>query len=134
MKMILIASAVLFAVACALPALEFSKGQGAKDVLVGINVLAVGWSGIFAGVIGWYANPFWALGLLLGFFGKPKWAAIAGLIALAIGCSTFTLFGKDLPADEGGVNHMTLARMLAGCYVWLVSLATLPLVALIKGE
>jgi hypothetical protein len=128
MKIVLIVSAVLFTIACCLPALEFTKTQNARDVLSGINVLAVGWSGIFAGVIGWYANPVWFAGLLLAFVGKPRIGAIVGLAALAIGCTTFTLFGKSLPADEGGVNQMALTRTLAGCYVWLASLAALPLV------
>ena len=120
------ASIVLFAVACCLPALEFSKAGNTKDVLSGINVLAVGWSGIFAGVFGWYPNLFWLLGLGSGFLGRPRMAAIAGVIALAIGCSTFTLFGRELPADEGGVTHMSLSNTLTGCYVWLLSLAVLP--------
>jgi hypothetical protein len=132
MKIILITSMALFVVACCLPALEFSKSQGLKDVLVGANVLAVGWSGIFAGVFGWYANPVWSLGLVMGFIGKPKFAAIAGIVALVIGCTTFALFGESLPADEGGVNHMTLTRTLTGCYVWMASLATLPLVVFFR--
>jgi hypothetical protein len=134
MKIILIASLGLFAIACCLPALEFSKSQNPKDVLSGANVLAVGWSGIFAGVIAWYANPVWLFGLIMAYIGKPKWAAIAGVIALLIGCTTFSLFGQELPADEGGVNHMTLTRTLAGCYVWLVSLVTLPLVMFFRGK
>ena len=126
---VLALSVVLFAVACCLPALEFNQGN-TKDVQWGANILAVGWSGIFAGVLGWYANPFWILGLSMGFVGKPKLAAICGAIAFAIGCTTFSLFGQILPADEGNVNHMTLARTLPGCYVWLASLAALPLIVL----
>lgn len=102
--------------------------------MVGINVLGVGWSGIFAGVFGWYANPVAVLALGAGFFGKPKWAAIARLVALLIGCTTFNMFGRDLPADEGGVNQMMLSRTLAGCYVWLASLAVLPVLVFFKGK
>jgi len=123
------ASVILFAIACALPALDFNK-----DIMSGINVLAVGWSGIFTGVVAWYANPIWLLGLILAFAGKPKLAAIAGVIAFLIGCTTFTLFGRELPADEGNVNHMTLMRTLVGCYVRLASLATLPLVLFFKPK
>ncbi len=129
MKIILSASGVLFVLACCLPALEFSKSQGTRDILFGANVLAVGWSGIFAGVVAWYANPLWLLGMILGFVGKPKVAAIVGLVAFATACSTFSLFGKQLPADEGDVQHMALVRTLIGCYVWMASLASLPLAA-----
>ena len=128
MKMVLLASLALFIVACCIPALQFHKSQGGDDIMIGAGVLGVGWSGIFAGVFAWYANPVWLLGLIMDFVGKPRFAAVAGLIALAIGCTTFTLIGKMLPADEGGVNQMTLVKTLTGCYVWLASLAALPLV------
>lgn len=126
MKIVLLASVILFALACCLPAIQFNKPQGANDIMAGASVLGTGWSGIFAGVFAWYANPVWFLSLMMGFFGKPKMAAIAGIVALAIGCTTFSLFGKPLPADEGGVNQMTLAKTFVGCYVWLASLAVLP--------
>jgi hypothetical protein len=130
MKILLSVPLLLFAVACCLPALEFNQTQNPKDILSGINVLAVGWSGIFAGIIAWYANPVWLFSLIMGFAGKTRVAAIFGIIALAIGCTTFSLFGRELPADEGGVTQMTLVRTLTGCYAWLASLATLPLIAL----
>ena len=135
MKIVLGVSVILFGIACCLPALEFSKNQDSKDVLSGINVLAVGWSGIFAGVIAWYANVLWVIGLVLGLLGKPKLAAVAGVLALLTGCTTFSLFGQQLPADEGGVNHMSLTRTLPGCYVWLASLAVAPVVVFFpKGK
>jgi len=99
-----------------------------------VNLLAVGWSGIFAGVVGWYANPFWVLGLVLGFMGKPKLAAAAGWLAVAIGFTTSSVIGKTLPADEGDVTHMTLVRILPGCYVWLASLGTLALGLFFRGK
>jgi len=124
MRIVPLASAGLFFVACCLPALEFNKEQ-TRDVLSGFNVLAVGWSGIFAGVLGWYANPVWLLGIIMAFVDKPKVAAIAAVVAFLIGCTTFGLFGKVLPADEGGVTHMSLANLLPGAYVWLLSLIAL---------
>jgi hypothetical protein len=128
MKIVLLASVILFVVACCIPALHFNKTQGGDDMMLGASVLGVGWSGIFAGVYAWYANPIWLLGLIMGFVGKPKFAAILGLVALVIGFTTFMVIGKMLPADEGGSNQMTLVKTLAGCYVWLASLAALPLV------
>jgi hypothetical protein len=128
MKIVLVSSVVLFVAACCIPALQFNKSQGGDDMMLGANVLGVGWSGIFAGVYAWYANPVWLLGLIMGLVGKPRVAAICGLAALAIGFTTFAVIGKMLPADEGGSNQMTLVKTLAGCYVWLASLAALPLV------
>jgi hypothetical protein len=65
MKRGLVVSLALFAKACCLPALEFRISNGPNDVMWGARALVVGWSGIFAGVMAWYANPMWLLGLLL---------------------------------------------------------------------
>ncbi len=131
MKIVPIASASIFLVACCLPALEFNK-ENASDVLSGASVLGVGWSGIFAGVFGWYANPIWLLGVVMAFLNKPKLAAIAAIVAFAVGCTTFTMFGRVLPADEGNVTHMTLVRLLPGAYLWLASLLAPALALLIN--
>ena len=126
-------SLLLYALACCLPALEFQKGLTPESKW-GAEVLAIGWSGIFAGVFGWYANPFWALGLLCAQIQKPIPAAIAGAISLAIGCTTFWIIGRVLPGDEGGVTTVTVTRLLPGCYVWLASLAAIPLAAIVHSS
>jgi hypothetical protein len=126
----LLISPALFIAACCLPALEFTKSEGGLNVMLGANILAVGWSGIFAGIPGWYANLFWVLGLVLGFLrkpiGQPWWAAGAGVLGLLIACSAFKMLGQTIPGDEGDVTHLTLVRFLPGFYVWIASLATLP--------
>ena len=126
MKIVPIVSAGLFIVACCLPALEFTK-ENVPEALSGFNVLAVGWSGIFAGIVGWYANPVWLLGLIMAFVDKPKIATGAAVVAFLIGLTTFSLFGRVLPADEGNVTHMTLTKLLPGAYVWFASQAVLVL-------
>jgi hypothetical protein len=133
MKILCVVSIVLFVVACCVPALEFTK-SGTKDILSGGNVLGVGWSGIFAGVFAWYANPIWLLALIMGLIGKPKIAAIAGIAALLIGLTTFTLFGESLPADVGGTNQMMMTRTLVGCYILLASLASMPALFFFKDK
>jgi hypothetical protein len=132
MKRLPLLSLSLFVIACCLPALEFNESGGGQDAMWGAHVLAVGWSGILAGVFAWYANPFWVLGLTLALLRKPRLAALAGGIAIAIACTTFSLFGRALPADEGDVAHMTLVRFLPGCYLWMASLVTLPVTALLS--
>ena len=89
---------LLFAIACCLPALEFRSSTGTNDVMRGARALVVGWSGIFAGVMGWSANPFWLLGLVLLSVRKPKLAALAGVVAVAIASSTFSAVGRELRA------------------------------------
>lgn len=129
MKILLIASIVLFVIACCLPALEFKNSNGPNDVMLGLRALAVGWSGIFAGVMAWYANPLWSLGLILGYLRKPLLVALAGIAALAVAATTFGIIGRELPGDEGNVTKTTVIRILPGCYVWMASMALLVLAA-----
>ena len=120
---------VLMIVSCCLPSLEFN-GERGVDVMVGGQVLALGGLGLLIGIPGWLANPIWLAGVLLGLFRRRKGAAIAGGLAVLIACTVFSLIGREVPTDEGGVNHMHLARLLPGFYVWLLSLASLVVVSL----
>jgi hypothetical protein len=131
MRIVPVAACGLFIIACCLPALEFNK-EHARDVTMGLNVLVVGWSGIFAGVTGWYANPVWLFAIIMSFVGNNKLAAAGSLLALLIGLTTCSTIGKLLPADEGGVTHMTLVKLLPGAYVWLLSLSVPMLGLLIR--
>ncbi|HLK65148.1 MAG TPA: hypothetical protein VKU19_17015 [Bryobacteraceae bacterium] len=126
MKIGLLVSIALFVLACALPALEFWHSQGPHTTMWGAQVLAVGWSGFFAGVLGWFANPFWLAGLIFGFFRKPIPTAAMGVVAIAIACTTFGVVGRELPGDEGDVTKQAIVRLLPGYYAWLASMAALP--------
>lgn len=132
--LLLFTSFVLFAVACCLPALEFQNSDKPNDVMYGLRALAVGWSGIFAGVVAWYANPCWFLSLLLGFCRRPILAAAAGAVSLLLATTTFGLIGRDLPADEGNVTRTKVIRLLPGYYLWLGSMALLPLAAAMRRQ
>jgi hypothetical protein len=131
-NILLLASIALFLLACGMPALEFKKSNGATDVMLGLRALVVGWSGIFAAVTAWYANPFWLLGVTLAHFRKPVFAALAGILAIAIASAVFSIVGRELPGDEGNVTKTTVVKLLPGCYLWLASLVLLPLAALLQ--
>lgn len=132
MRIGLVVSLLLFVAACCLPALEFKNSSGPNNAMWGANALAVGWSGIFAGVMAWYANPFWMLGLLAGAFRKPVAAVLLGMVAIAFATTVFGDMGRELPGDEGNVTRTTIIKLLPGCYLWMASLVTLPLVALLQ--
>jgi hypothetical protein len=74
MKKPLLLSVALFEIACCLPALAFKQNQGGDDVAFELGML----------VGGWYANPFWALGLLLGAFRKRIRAIVCGTLAVPV--------------------------------------------------
>jgi hypothetical protein len=132
MKILWFASLFLFLVACCMPTVMFKSNTGEIDVMLGLRALAVGWSGIFAGVIAWYANPFWLVGLVLTWLRKPVPGLLLGLVAIVIAYSTFALVGRELPGDESNVTHNTVVKLLPGCYVWMASLILLPIAALFQ--
>ena len=70
----------LFVFACCLPALTFKP----DDVAFGLRILVVGWSGVFAGVLAWYANPLWVLGLVFGALRKRIPAVLCGILSLPV--------------------------------------------------
>ena len=134
MRILLIVSLLLFVVACCIPSMEFTGKPEGNTIMTGATVLANGWAGLFSGVFGWYANPLWLLGLILAFIGKPKLGAASAVLAIAIACTTFSTFGKSIGTDEAGQNYIKLVRLLPGCYVWLASLAVVPVCLFFKGK
>ncbi|MEP6763801.1 MAG: hypothetical protein ABJB66_05780 [Gemmatimonadaceae bacterium] len=69
-------------------------------------------------------------GVVALYFRKPTLAMVFGIIAIAIACSTFSMVGVEYPADEGNVNKTTVLKLLPGFYVWMASLVSLPIAAL----
>jgi len=124
MRTVLLASATLYAAACALPALELTKSNGTVRVMAGWECLALGWSGLLAGVWGWLANPFWLYAFVMG-WRNPGSQGAAALADLALALTTLTLLGRELPADEGNVLKMKVTRLRVGFYCWAVSFGVL---------
>jgi len=134
MSILLLVSFLLFTVACCLPALEFRNSHKPNDIMFGLRALVVGWSGIFAEVFAWYANPCWFMSLVLGFFRRPVAAGMMGVIAIVLATTTFSVVGRELPGDEGNVTRTTVIRLLPGCYLWMASMAVLPLAAFLRSR
>src|SRR5918993_5212214 len=95
-----------------LPALELKPNDNA----FGLRILVVGWSGIFAGVLAWYANPVWMLGLLFGTLRKRMPAILCGVLSLPIAVTVFSDLGRELPGDEANVTKTAIVRLLPGGY------------------
>ena len=129
----LLTPVAIFAVACFLPAIDFRYTNGTHDPMWGFSAALTGWSGIFVGIHTWFANPLWLLGLILAFFRKRIAAVALGLLTIPIALTTYSVLGRELPADEGNVNHMTAMRLLPAFYVWIAALASMPLAALFVG-
>lgn len=122
-------SLALYVIACLLPALAFRDGGTDPavyrlDVQSGGQVLGMGWMGAFIGLWGWYANPFWAVAVLLLWRQRRTAARLCALFAVVASAATFSLQpGRSIPADEANVKKLYFESFRAGCYVWLAALA-----------
>jgi hypothetical protein len=116
------ASAAAFAIACALPALTFQSLSGTEQSWYGGVIFLLGWMGALVGQFAWFANLL-LLGswISIGFrWGRGTVLFAAG--ALLVAAQSFALFGEAIPADEGGVNKLTLTHFMPGFYFWIASI------------
>ena len=131
-------SILLYLIACCCPALELQTmtGQPLTTVgrvsMYGFQILLKGFLGIFWGIIAWFANPLWVLALLLVFFKRVKAALVVSLVSLAIAFTSFLAIGKDLATWKSDVYHQVIGDLLPGCFLWMASLAGVPLACWLK--
>jgi hypothetical protein len=124
-----VTSAVLFVVACALPAVvTYNTGNRETESMWGVTMLFVGWLGAFANLWGWFANPLLLLSLPLlgvGWYRAAFWAGIASVI---VGLSTLSWYVHSIPADEGGSasRQLELSYPTLGFFCWMGSLVMVP--------
>jgi hypothetical protein len=114
---------VLYAIACATPALTFEKNG--RQNWFGIAVLLMGWMGIFFGQIGWFANLLLPIGWVCLLFRRWIAAAIVGVLALVVAANTFFLYVQDVPGDEGGTTTLVFQHPHVGFYFWVASIVEL---------
>ncbi len=127
-------SALAMALATALPVGRFVDTMGSPVTWSGATFLACGWFGplVSGQVCGWYANPTLLLGWLLLALRRPRAAAITFGFAVVLALSSVSLFGVEVPQNEGGVNNLRLQRFGPGFYVWFLAIL-LPFVAALVG-
>jgi hypothetical protein len=91
------------------------------EAITGGELLLIGWVGILAGAIGWYANLLFVPGLILfavGNYRMSRWFALAALmIALT------SLLIREWPSGWGPGDR--IASFGPGIYAWLGSMALL---------
>lgn len=120
---------IIFAISCALPALEFNDPDDA--VYYGFRILIVGWLGALIGQFGWFANIFLLVPIFLLLFRRWVAAFFGALVTLAIALHSLMLFHQEVPADEANTRHIELQHLRIGFYVWLASMVCLGFGALI---
>lgn len=120
---------ILFILACATPAISFSQ-HGETGFWLGWGMLPFGWLGLFGGgephpQIGWYANPILLVAWVMLLLGKWKGSIVLGLLALAIGLTSFSLRSMDIGIDFPSV--LSDIKLGIGAYLWLASMLAIVL-------
>ena len=100
--------------------------------IYGFQILLRGFPGIFWGIVAWFANPLWVIALLLLFLKRVKAALAVSLVSLAIAFTSFLAIGKDLGVWKSDVYHQVIEGFLPGCFLWMASLAVVPLAYWLK--
>lgn len=118
----LISSAILFCIACALPAVEFRRNESGREIWSGLQIVIMGWLELLLGHIAWLANPLLAVAAVCLIFQKRLATVIFALLALLLSLETFTLFSGSLPGDEADVNRLYLHQLREGAFFWWGSL------------
>ncbi|MCY1047296.1 hypothetical protein OV208_38720 [Corallococcus sp. bb12-1] len=128
-----LAASGLFIFACVAPAMHVitvsSSSQTNERDMAGLELLAVGWMGVFALNVGWYANPLLALALFLLVLGADRGALVVGTIAAIVGASSLSWYVHPLPADESGGRDIELLYPSLGFVCWMLSLLIVPFTA-----
>ncbi|HEX7588884.1 MAG TPA: hypothetical protein VF478_11255 [Anaerolineae bacterium] len=119
-------SLILYVIACATPAMVFDK-----ETWLGIEVLIIGWQGLFLGQLAWFANAFWFVSLLLAFFRRWILTLTASFVTMLIALDALSFVGTKVPLDEAFVNTMLFRSYHVGFYFWIASLGIVGLGALV---
>ena len=123
---VVLVSLLLYVLACALPAMVFDK-----ETWRGIEVLLIGWQGVFLGQFAWFANLFWFLSLIVTFL---RWWIVSLAVTAAttlIAFDAFSFVGTKVPLDEAFVNTMIFQSYRIGFYFWLASILTVGIGAIV---
>lgn len=120
----LLPTVLLYLAACCLPALIVSTPS--PERLFGITALMYGWMVVPMGNLAWCANLLWFLALNLALTGKHKVATWLGIIAFALGLTTYQLTG-DIPGTQAYEMRDRFLQLLPGAYLWFAALAALPI-------
>lgn len=122
---LLLAYVLLYAIACALPALHL---QGSRTTWSGVEAMVLGALGVRLGHYSWLANLPSLAALWCVMKGYTRGAVACTIVALLLSLQTFWLPGTELSLGESPSNHVRVVSVGAGCYVWMAALL-LPLAA-----
>ncbi len=122
---LLLAYVVLYAIACALPALHL---EGIRTTWSGVEAMVLGSLGVRLGHYSWLANIPGLAALWCVMKGRTKAAIACSVLAVLLSLQTFWLPGTEISLGSESFNRVRVVSVGAGCYVWIAALL-LPLAA-----
>ncbi len=129
---VLLAAVASFAVSLFLPAIAYDVA-GTSDSMSGLSLLLMGWFDVFAGVVGWLANPFFAFGCVAVLLRRKITSIVLLALSLLLAISSVQLFSSGVMKDESGALY-PLQHFSAGFYLWLAAIVVALIAAFIKDE
>lgn len=128
---------VLYGLACVLPVLDFTKADGSPTPdgpMIGVVALITGWLAVTIDQFAWFANLLWLLSLLLLLLRRWIPSAITAILSILLALNTYTIYGKQVPANEGATEYMYVQRIRFGFYVWMASFLATSICAIILRQ
>lgn len=104
----------VWGIALILPAVELTEGPSFS----GLSMLLSGWEAARFGVVSWYANPLFVLGVALGCSGRLHAAAVASGLAVV---AALTSFAAPMTVSASGMP-LPAFEFRAGVFVWMMAI------------
>ena len=117
--LILISFVVIYAIACALPAMRL---EGRVHGWYGVEMMVLGPLGIPHGQYAWLANLDAVVALWCAMKGHTKAAVILTGVAFGLGLQALWLPGTTIPLSDNPRDTVLVTSLSYGYYFWLLAL------------
>ncbi len=98
--------------------------------MMGYYILLTGAFGVFVGSFAWFANVLFIIAAVTYRQKNYLYARAFSLGALALGLQS--VFLKEIPRNEGGVDNFIVDHFSAGFYLWMLSFVLLVVLSSLK--
>ena len=119
LKKAIIVSAILWALSLVQPALLLTGEHGNW---YGMDVLAIGWVGMFTWQFAWLANVTLILTWLMSWAMKIRAMNILLIVTIVLSLQVFLTNSMSIPLNESGACCVEIMEFQSGSYFWFASI------------
>lgn len=124
-RLLLVGAFVLYGISLALPGYTALNSGTLIEAPPGIEILALGWLGIFGGVFAWYGNLFYLFAAVMSATKNYRAGLISAIIGFFIGLSAFLTTSWTESESGNPIPNTHVIHFDAGYYLWLASFVCL---------